>query len=174
MAEYIHLNNSTLPDGWSHLSQSGLLPLLLPAVALLSANAGCSIIASNNLVPRSAFVNGKCPFGASNAYLNSCGHFLYTLFSPCTQSIALKNLFHCLRFWIHISRWILYPNFPPLAALHRASIVRISSLGIFFISDQYTQLRWRAPGPAACMRRARVSSSASRQLPSTSKSRRCV
>lgn len=51
----------------------------------------------------------------------------YTLFSPCTQSMALKNLGHCLRAWSHISRCTLYPNLPPLAAFHSASSVCMSS-----------------------------------------------
>lgn len=84
-----------------HFNQSGeLLPLAAPFWVLLSAftNAGCSMIASNKRVPRSAFVNGRWPFTASWLYLNSVGHLRYTLFSPCTQSIALKNLVHCRLF----------------------------------------------------------------------------
>lgn len=54
-----------------------LLPLLpLPPLLLGLLKAGCSMMALKSWVPRSAFVSGRWPLGASRLYLNSFGHFL--------------------------------------------------------------------------------------------------
>lgn len=49
--------------GW--LAPLLLLPLLPPRVGAVLLYASCSMMASKSRVPRSAFVRGRCPLGAS-------------------------------------------------------------------------------------------------------------
>ena len=100
------------------------------ATGLLRRLAAASLPACPQASRHTALKTHNTPTHAhTHTHARACPRptHLYTLFSPCTQSMALKNLGHCRAFCTHTSRCALYPNLPPLAARHSSSSVRRSS-----------------------------------------------